>query len=131
MRFNQTTLFETITPPSDQSLTELWHKLPDNQEEMSEKDAQTLSAFYYKLVMPWLCLLAIIGPAPSCTRCTRQLPIFLIYACSLFGLIAFYLVMDSALVVGERLLLQPAPAIGLPFALFSAILGWRYIQKLR
>lgn len=129
MHFNKKTLFETITPASEQSITALWRKLPEQHAELSERDAQTLTSFYYKLAMPWLCLLAILAPAPSCLRCTRQLPIFFIYACSIFGLVALYLIMDAAAVLGERHVVTPAMAIWVPFGLVSAFVTTRFLRK--
>lgn len=128
MHFNKETLFETITAPSEKSLSELWYKLPQEQRVLSEKEAQALSAFYHKAALPWLCLLAIIAPAPFCLRCTRQLPVFFIYACSIFGLVAVYLIMDAALVLGERHVLAPSIAVGAPFGLFSMLFTWRFFK---
>lgn len=129
MLFNKETLFETITPPNEQSITALWEKLPQHKEELSEKESQTVTAFLYKLVMPWFCLLAILGPAPSCLRCTRQLPIFFIFACSIFSLVAFYLIVDASVVLGERNVITPFAAVGIPFALFSTVITTRFFQK--
>lgn len=130
MHFNKATLFETITTAYEQSLSELWKKLPQQHHEMSEKAAQALAAFYFKLAMPWLCLFAIMAPIPSCVRSTRQLPVFAIYASSIFGLVAFYLVMDASLVLGERNTLPPSVAIWVPFGLFASAVTLRFFKKL-
>jgi lipopolysaccharide export system permease protein len=119
MRFSKQGLTETITPPEELSVLELWDKLPEHRGNLSEKEAQKLTIFYRKLAMPWLCLLAILGPAPFCIRFTRQLPVFFIYAGSIFGLVAVYLVMNAATVLGERQVLPPAWAIWPPFILFT------------
>jgi len=121
MRFSQQGLTETITPPDELSLFELWNQLPPTKETLSEKEAQKKTIFYRKLVLPWLCLLAILGPAPFCIRFTRQLPVFFIYAGSIFGLVAAYLIMNAATVLGERQVLQPAWAIWTPFILFTGL----------
>jgi len=129
MKFNKETLFETLTSPIELSISDLWSKLPSQQDQMSEKEAQGLSAFYIKLIMPWLCLLAILGPVPSCVRVTRNLPVFFIYAFSIFGLVAFYLLLDAALVLGERHAVMPALAIFLPFGIVTGIVGWRFVRN--
>jgi lipopolysaccharide export system permease protein len=130
MRFNNTTLWETITPPDHLALSLLWNKLPNFSGEINEKEAQTLSAFYYKLAIPWLCFLAVIGPAPWCVRFGRHQPVFFIYACSIFGLVACYLVMDSVLILGERQVTSPAIAIGVPMGLFLSLFGWKFFKQL-
>lgn len=128
LSFNSSKLTETLTQPLDLSITVLREKMPIERLALSEKEAQTLSVLYYKLAMPWLCLLAVIGPAPFCVRFTRQLPVFFIYACSIFGLVAFYLVMDAALILGSRQVLNPEVAIFTPFLLFFGIFSFRYTR---
>ncbi len=125
MRFDDKLLFETITPPEELSLSELREKLPDG-EVSNEKESQMLAAYYRKLAMPWLCLLAVIGSAPFCVRSTRGLPTFFIYAGSLFGLIAFYLILSAAVLLGKRQVFEPFWVIWTPFTLFAAFLSCRY-----
>lgn len=125
MHFNKETLLNTMTPPDEQPISELWEKLPQS-EAVSEKEAEILAAFHLKLILPWLCLLAVLGPAPFCLRITRNLPTFFIYAGSLFGLIAMYILFDAATVVSERQLLSPFVAMWIPFAAISGLIGWKY-----
>lgn len=127
MVFNKQILFETITPPEELAFSELKDKLPKSAL-ISEKEAQTLAAFYRKLCMPWLCLFAVIAPAPFCLRSTRTLPVFFIYAGSIFGLVAFYLVMSAAAVLAKRQVIPPLWAIWPPFILFSSIFCWRFFR---
>lgn len=128
MQFNKQTLLETITSPDEQSITSLWEKLPERGKIQSEKESQIATNFYYKLVMPWFCLLAVVGPIPFCVRFTRTLPIFFIYASSIFGLVACYLLMDAALVLGERQVLPPLLVICVPFLLFFGIFSFRFLS---
>lgn len=110
------------------SLSSLKDVLPEHDLPLSEKEAQLVTSFHYKMALPWLCLLAVIAPAPLCLRFSRSLPVFFIYALSLFGLVAFYLVMEASVVLGERQVLSPAMAIWLPFALFFSFFGYRYYR---
>jgi len=128
MHFNKTTLLDTVISPANQSLAALKEKLPSHRDILSEKEARLLTTFYYKLALPWLCFLAAIAPIPFCTRFSRTLPIFFIYAFSLFGLVAFYLVMDASAILGERQFLSPEIAIWMPFAIFASFFGWRYAK---
>ncbi len=128
MHFNKKTLLETITHPDDQSLSELWGKMADRSPQVTDKEAQVSSFFYHKMAKPWLCLLAVIGPAPFCLRISRNLPIFFIYAFSIFALVAFHLAMEAALVLGKRQVMNPAVAIWPPFALFSVYCLVRYFK---
>jgi len=129
MKFNNATLFETLTTPDEQSYSELWPKIASLVESESEKQAQLVATFYFKLVMPWICLLAVIAPAPFCINFSRNQSFFFLYACSIFGLVAMYIIMDSALVLAERQVMLPAAAILVPFMGLMAFFGYRYIKK--
>jgi lipopolysaccharide export system permease protein len=128
VHFNQKTLFETISSPEEESLTALSKKLPANKTWLSEKEAQIQTAFYRKLVLPWFCLLAIIGPAPFCLRSTRQLPVFFIYAGSIFGMVAFYLLLSAATLLGKRQLIPAFWAIFPPVGFGGLTLLWRFLR---
>lgn len=128
MRFNKEQLLKSVDQPESQSLSELYQKIPSQRNVLSEKEAYLKTTFYYKLAMPWLCLLAIIASAPFCIRFNRTLPIFFIYAMSIFGLVTFYLVMQAMVVLGERQMVDPAVAVGVPFLSFFTFFGWRFIR---
>lgn len=128
IHFNKRSLLETITPEEELALSDLWNKLPHHQSAATEKDAALLSAFYLKMVLPWLCILAVIGPAPYCVRFSRQQPTFFIYAFSIFGLVAAYLILDASAVLGERQVVHPAIAIGLPFLLLFVPSMYKYAR---
>lgn len=126
MSFNKQRLMETLSTVDELALTDLWQKLPN--EIVCEKDARAQTLFYRKLALPWLCLLAIFGAAPMCVFFTRQLPIFFIYAISIFGLVGVYLLMDAATVLGERQVVAPWLAIGVPFSVFMTIILVQYLR---
>lgn len=126
MRFNKKKLRNTLTPPEEQSLTNLWKQLPPPKKLLSEKEAQLSSAFYFKLVMPWLCFLAIIIPIPFCVAFSRQMPVFSVYTIGILTLVIFYLVMNASLILGGHQILSPVTVIMAPFTLFASIALWRY-----
>lgn len=126
MHFDKKTLLETVSESSELSITALKEKLPKRGHAHSEKEAQILTLYYYKLAFPWLCLLAVIAPAPFCTRFSRSTPIFFIYAGCIFALVAFYIVLDAAVILGERQVLSPEVAIWAPFVSVFTIFGYRF-----
>jgi lipopolysaccharide export system permease protein len=128
LKFHSDLLQSTLIDPDILAISELFEQVLDISHDPTEKESKVLSAFYWKLVMPWLCLLAIIAPAPYCVRFSRHLPIFLIYVCSLFGLIAFYMFMDAAQVVAKRQVIMPFWAICGPFIAIFSYFGWRFTQ---
>lgn len=108
IKFNMEALFETITLPEELSITMLWEKLPNTTELKSEKETQIVSAFYQKMLLPWAALFAIIAPIPYCLVATRNLPIFFIYAGSLFCFIAWYLLIGASVLLGKRQVADPS-----------------------
>lgn len=126
MQFNREYLQSAVLDPEVYSLSDLAVQSTEVSQELSEKESKVLTAFYWKLTMPWLCLLAIIAPAPFCVRFSRQQQVFLIYVCSLFGLIAFYMLMDAAQVIAKRQVFPPFWAILGPFFGVFGFFEWRY-----
>lgn len=127
--FDKKRLHDTLTQPEALSLTELWKKLPAGQRVKSEKQARLVSTFHHKITTPWLCLLAVVAPAPFCMRFSRRFPIFLVYACGLFGFMAMYIAMDAAHVLGRRQFVDPLLAIWLPFLFFTALSTIKYARR--
>lgn len=123
---NKNQLLETIVQPTLFPLSLLWEKLPDAPK--SEKEAAILTAFTKKMFLPWLSLFAVLISAPFCVTFGRQIPSFMIYACSIFALVALYLVLDAGEVLAKRQMMHPAVALLIPMALASLFPLWRYVR---
>jgi lipopolysaccharide export system permease protein len=123
---DKTKVRKTLAPPEELSLTALWKQIPEASAENSEKESQLITAFYKKLAMPWLCLLAVIGPAPFCLRFTRNLQVFFIYAFSIAALVTLYLIIDAGAVLAKRQILAPALAIWAPLTAAGGFIGYRF-----
>lgn len=126
MKFNVNYLQSALIDPDILPLTALYSQSFDISNSPTEKESKILTAFYWKIIIPWLCLLAIIAPAPFCLRFSRTPPIFLIYVCSLFGIIASYMMMDATQVVAKKQIFPPLWVICLPFILVFSYFGFRY-----
>lgn len=129
MKFNPDVLHETLMNPNFMTVEELWRQLPKSSEAYSERESQMLASFYWKLFIPWLCLFAVVAPAPFCVRFSRTLPVFFIYVSGIFGLIAFYLVLDAALIMAERQVADPILVLGIPFGAVLAFFSMRYLKQ--
>lgn len=130
MKFGRNLLQSTIIDPDILSVSDLAKEIQSISDEPNNKESEMLTAFYWKLSIPWLCLFAIIAPAPYCVRFSRQLPVFLITLCSLFGLIALYLFLDAAQVVAKRQVISPIWAICCPFAILFCYYLRKFIRHL-
>ncbi|MCB1148971.1 MAG: LptF/LptG family permease [Chlamydiia bacterium] len=127
MKFNPISLRLSTMIPREEPLSSLAKEVP-NAFRRSKDDASSaiLTSFFHRLFMPWLCLLAVIGPAPWCLRFTRELSVFMIYLVSIAALVSFYLVMNAAQILGESQVFPPLLAIGVPFGLYAAYFGVKY-----
>lgn len=134
MHFDTKTLFSTVTPPAMQSLSQLARNLSWRQSlcgitKMNDREAENFSLLYLKLISPLACLLAIIGPAPFCLRFSRTLSVFMIYALSLFGMVTFYMLVNSSFILGQSQIFPPALSIIVPQLLMFTFLGWNYAKR--
>jgi lipopolysaccharide export system permease protein len=128
LQIDALSLGSALAVAEEMSLVELWQQLPTGHVAESEKEARLLATFHRKLALPWLCLLGVMAPAPFCMRFSRQFPAFAVYAASLFGLIAVYIVLDAVHVLGRRQLVDPLYALWTPLTLFFLLCGWRYVR---
>jgi lipopolysaccharide export system permease protein len=111
------------TPPENLRISELLRRLMQKDKTTAYEYPQVLTHLLFKCVMPFLSLLVVAAAAPFCLRHSRNLPLFFTYAIALFSFVAFFAMMDAAVIMGENLAVSPGMAILLPFALCSAAFG--------
>lgn len=128
IKFSQNLLQSTIIDPEILSLSTLATQFLNIPSHPNEKEAQVLTAFYWKMIIPWLCLLSILAPAPFCLKYSRALPVFLITVASLFGLIAFYMFLDAGQVVAKRQVASPFLVICGPFLMAFSVVCFRFFR---
>ena len=133
IEFCSQALFNAVHPPRMQSISQLarhvgWKQAKFGMGKMNDREAEAATHFYFKLMIPFACLLAVLGPAPYCLRFSRHLPIFLIYALSLFGLITFFTFMNALVILGVGQVIPPLLVILIPQTIFFLILGWKYAK---
>lgn len=126
IQFNPKRLLETITPAEELSISELAKKM--QKEISSEKEARVETAFWRKILLPWLALFAVIAPAPYAVHFTRHLNTFAIYALSLFALVFCYIALNAATTLSDRQVLTPQVALFVPFFI---VVSWLSISWIR
>lgn len=119
------------TPLENRRLSELFRLLFQKTKMTAYEYPQALTHFLFKSVMPFLSLLVVIAAAPFCLRYSRHLPVFFTYAFALFGFIAFFAMMDAAVILGENLVLSPYLAILAPIFLCWAIFSFKIYKELK
>lgn len=124
--FSSKKLEGTTVSAENQSISNLWRNTHGSA---SDKVAKQRTMLHHKLVTPWLSFLVVIGVAPFCLLFSRQHPTFYLYAFSLFGLVALYLVMNAMQILGKNQVLNPFWAIWTAPALIGLIFGSHYLRK--
>jgi lipopolysaccharide export system permease protein len=117
-----------IVPIENRSLSELYRLAFHKTTTTAFQAPEVRSHFYFKCAMPLLPLLAVLACLPFCVRYTRHLPLFFIYAAALFSFIAFFTLMDAAVILGENQVLPPFLAISLPLILAGSGFGWKFAK---
>jgi len=126
LNFNLKKLFGK--PMENRSISELLQITLNKTPLFYENKSAVHTHLYFKMVMPWLPVLVLIGIIPSCIRSMRTLPTFLIFSLTIFGYITFFTIMDACVILGETHVLSPFWAIfSLPIA-FSALFGFRFLR---
>lgn len=126
--FDNNTLHEVLTAPGDRALTTLWKKLPASGQALTTEQAQIESAFYRKMVMPWLGLLACLGPCSYCTRFRRPVPVFLLYCGGLTLLVMAYLWLSAGSILAQSQVLSPKWTLGVPMIATLMFASWRWLR---
>ncbi len=133
IEFEEKSLYAASHPPRWQSLSQLARDIPWKQTccgfaKMNDHEAGTTTSFYYKLLLPLTCFLAVIAPAKYALRFGRSLSVFLIFAFSLFGMITFFTLVNSSVILGESQVMPSALALLIPFLACFFFFGWKYAK---
>ncbi len=115
-------------PFENRSISDLYHLYFRKNSTSSYDRAQLLTHLNFKLAMPLLSLIVILACAPFCVRYSRGQPVFFIYAIALFGFLAFFTLMDAAVILGENHVVSPLIAIFTPFAICSGAFFWKFVK---
>lgn len=74
--------------------------------------------FFYKLLMPLLSFLVLIGVIPYCVKYSRTPPLFMIYGPAIFCFVVFFTLMNAMTIISENNVLPPYIAISAPLIFF-------------
>lgn len=117
-----------LIPFENRSISELAKLLfGKNKLSYSEK-SEIQTQFFFKLVMPFLCLLVVVGTAPYCIKYARDGTPFILYAIALFSFVAFFAFMDAAVILGENHTFSPFWTIFSPFLIGFGFFGYKFAR---
>ncbi len=117
-----------MIPIENRKLSQLAEELLQETLLTKKEKQEILAQVFYKILMPILSLLVVIAIAPFCTSYNRSIPVFYIYCCALFGLISFFTLMDSCIILGTHGTLHPIVALVAPFGLCSIFFTVKFIK---
>jgi lipopolysaccharide export system permease protein len=115
-------------PFEHRSLSSLYSMMQYSTPLYQGHTSKVQTQFFFKMLMPFASFLVVIACAPFCIIFSRKLPIFMIYAMSVFGIITFFTLMDAAVILGEHHLFPPLLTIATPFVLSFAGFGLKFIK---
>ncbi len=128
MQFDEESLKSSITPPRDQSLSQLLSQMILYTSSTSDRANDIRNNLYYKISFPLVCLLAFLAIAPHCIRFSRNRPVFMIYLLGIGSLFCFFLLLQVAYVFGKNQIIAPWIAMLLPWMTSFYICGIRYAK---
>ena len=115
-------------PIENRSISDLYHLLQTKTTFSISNKAAIKTHLYYKLFIPWMSFLVVIGAVPFCIHSRRYLKVFLIFSLTIFGYLAFYMILDSSIILGENRVISPFLAI-YPFPiLFFIFFGRKFLK---
>jgi lipopolysaccharide export system permease protein len=117
-----------LIPFEQRSLSDLYHMHYQSKQNPYEAP-KIATALSFKAAVPLMSPLLVIALAPFCLVYTRQRHHFLIYSLGLFGLFAFYMLLDSLTTLSDNGVITPAMAVFVPLALFASFFSWRFALK--
>lgn len=116
------------TPLENRRMSELSRSLKQKTKTTAYEYPQVLTQLLYKCAIPFFSFVVIIAAVPFCVRHSRNLPQFATYALALFGFIAFFALMDAAVILGENGIVSPILIILLPIGLCTLGFGYQFIK---
>lgn len=90
-----------------------------------------LSYFLLKITMPLLSLLVVLAITPFCISHRRSFPVFLTYALALFGFIAFFTLIDAAVILSKNETISAFYAILMPFCICFSLFSYQYFKRVQ
>lgn len=118
-------------PLENRKISQLYRLLFDPKITSNYERGEILTHLLFKCMSPLISFIVILAAAPFCLKHSRQLPIFFTYTICLFGFVAFFALMDAAVILGENQVLPPSFSILFPVLVSLFGFGYYYQKYLR
>lgn len=117
-----------FVPFENRSLLELTKQLFGSKHLTRYETAEIQTQLFFKIAMPFLCLLVVIAAIPACVKYSRSSSPFFLYTIALFAFVSFYAFMDAAVILGENRTFSPLWTIFSPFLAGFCFFGYRFAR---
>lgn len=128
MRFDVRRFHTAVIPPENLAPSTLWKEAHHPINIALDKQPEILTWFYFKMMVPFICLLAVIGPASFCFKFDRTLHTFMIYVVGIFLMVSLFTILDATRVLGENNTYSPFAVIAIPLAGYFLFFGWKFFR---
>lgn len=118
-----------LIPFENYSLKQLASLLVHNDKTTPFEIPKIQSHLYFKIAIPLLSFLVVLGVSPYCIVFSRNQNPFYLYAVGLFGLFAIYTILDTSVILGEHAVLSPLIALFGPLLTLGTFLTYKYIRR--
>ncbi len=118
----------SLVPFEARPLSDLYNQFLSKRFSSSKEKAHLSSQLNYKLSMPLLPFIIVLALIPICMHFSKTSRIYTVISLSLFGFIAFYFLMDAAVILAENQVGSPFYIIWTPF-LFTGIFFFNKFLK--
>ncbi len=117
LKWRTSELYKKQSSSKHQKISKLASSVLKDEGDSFHAKGESATYLFYKLIMPLMPFLILIGVAPYCVSYSRNPSTFLLYGISIFCFVVFFTLMDSLIIIGENQTLPPYVAICLPFFL--------------
>lgn len=117
------------TSYEDLSLLHLLTSCIKNRSFVGKEPVKMLTQCIYKITLPFLSFLIIIVCVPFCLVFSRRLPIFMIYAMSILGVMTFLTILDAGVILAEGQALSAWVALLCPFFGAVGLFGPKFLRS--
>ncbi len=121
LKWKASDLYKKQASAKYQKISRLAYSLLKNEGDSFHSKGESSTYLFYKLAMPLMPFLILLGVIPYCVNYSRDPAIALLYGISIFCFVVFFTFLESLIIIGENQTVPPFIAIWLPFSLAAMV----------
>ncbi len=117
LKWKSSELYKKQSASKYQKISKLTRSFIKGEGDSFHAKGESATYLFYKLMMPLMPFLILVGVSPYCVSYSRNPSTFLLYGISIFCFVVFFTLIDSLIIIGENQTAPPYVAMCLPFLL--------------